>query len=267
MERCKIMGALLMGMGMLVLPLTVVALEVSIESKEAEPGDTVSLQVRVSQATELGNVAFDLEYDGIELELMEVVPGKMLEPALFAMNPETFPNRTGLFRFNGVLPQGFTGSGDVLKLTFSLSDTVHGNFPVTFKALAAETIHLRDVVAAHRDGGFLIETGVSEEAVVVALPKATQLLSNYPNPFNVGTYIPYQLSEPAVVVIRLYSVDGRLVRTLDLGKRPAGYYMSGGQAAYWDGRDDKGRIAASGVYMCRLTAGRPRFTQKLVMVK
>lgn len=266
MNRNKIVGVLLILMGVLTLPFRAVALEVSIESKEVQRGDTMPLKVHVNGATELGNVAFDLEYDGMELEMRKVVPGEVLEGALFAMNPETFPSSSGLFRFNGVLPQGFTGSGDLLRLTFSLSDTAQGSFPVTFKKLTAATIHLKDVAAAHQNGGFTVKTGVSEEEVV-ALPEATQLLSNYPNPFNVGTYIPYQLSEPSEVEIRIYSVDGRLVRTMDLGHRPAGYYLRQGQAAYWDGRDEKDRIVASGVYMCRLQAGRLRFTQKLVMVK
>ncbi len=125
---------------------------------------------------------------------------------------------------------------------------------------------MEDVEAVHQDGGFTIQTGVSEEEEVL-VPKATALLSNYPNPFNAGTYIPYQLSVSSKVVIRIYSVEGQLVRVLDLGVRRAGYYVGRGRAAYWDGRDEKGRVVASGVYMCRLTAGRLRVTHNLVMVK
>ena len=47
--------------GMLVLPLRGVALEISIESKEADPGDTVDLQVQVEGAPERENIAFGLE--------------------------------------------------------------------------------------------------------------------------------------------------------------------------------------------------------------
>jgi hypothetical protein len=252
-------------MGNLILPLHTAALEVSIETKEAEPGDIASLQVTMQGATELGNIAFDLEYEGIELELQHVLMGDIWEGNLFAMNPEIFPSHSGLLRFNGVLPQGFTGSGDLLRLTFSLSDSVRGGVPVRFMAVSAADIHLEDVEVVHQDGGFLIETEVSEQAQV-PLPRSTQMLSNYPNPFNVGTYIPYQLSAPSKVEIGIYSVDGKRVRRFDLGERSAGYYVRG-EAAYWDGRDDKGQLVASGIYVCRLKAGRLRFTQKLVMVK
>ena len=57
-------------------------------------------------------------------------------------------------------------------------------------------------------------------------PIQTQLLANYPNPFNPETWIPYQLSEPAEVSLHIYAVDGRLVRTLTLGHQPAGMYQS-----------------------------------------
>ncbi len=137
MKGNRIMGVLGTVAGMLFLPLEGIALQISIESKELEPGEPASLQVVVSQATELGNLAFDLGYDGMELELREVSVGQILEGGLCAMNPETFPSRSGVFRFNGVLAQGFTGEGEVLRLTFSLSDTAQGEFPVTFKMLHA----------------------------------------------------------------------------------------------------------------------------------
>ena len=58
------------------------------------------------------------------------------------------------------------------------------------------------------------------------LPQTTALLANYPNPFNPETWIPYQLSEPAEVLLRIYSVKGTLVRRLALGHQPAGIYQN-----------------------------------------
>ena len=64
------------------------------------------------------------------------------------------------------------------------------------------------------------------------------LLANYPNPFNPETWIPYQLSAPADVSVSIYSVNGHLVRRLDLGHQSAGVYRSRSRAAYWDGRNE-----------------------------
>lgn len=50
------------------------------------------------------------------------------------------------------------------------------------------------------------------------VPSETALLPNYPNTFNPETWIPYHLAEPTEVTLTIYSADGRLVRTLALGR-------------------------------------------------
>ena len=98
-------------------------------------------------------------------------------------------------------------------------------------------------------------------------PKNTALLSNYPNPFNPETWIPYQLSEPADVSISIYAADGKLVRTLNLGYQAVGIYHQRSRAAYWDGRNMQGEPVASGVYFYTLTAGEFTATRKMVIKK
>ena len=102
---------------------------------------------------------------------------------------------------------------------------------------------------------------------VTAPPKETALLQNYPNPFNPETWIPFQLSKDSSVVIRIYDLRGRLVRKLDLGLKKAGYYVDKSRAAYWDGRNEQGERVASGVYIYQMTAGKERFTKRLVILK
>ena len=106
------------------------------------------------------------------------------------------------------------------------------------------------------------------EVLMTALtPKETTLLPNYPNPFNPETWIPYQLSEPAEVILRIYAVNGTLVRTLALGYQPAGIYQTRTRAAYWDGKNDLGESVASGVYFYTLTAGDFNATRKMLIRK
>ena len=100
-----------------------------------------------------------------------------------------------------------------------------------------------------------------------ATPDATELLANYPNPFNPETWIPYQLSEPTEVTLHIYATDGRLIRTLTLGHQPAGTYQSKSRAAYWDGRNNLGEPVASGVYFYTLTAGDFSATRKMLIRK
>ena len=99
------------------------------------------------------------------------------------------------------------------------------------------------------------------------LPKTTELLSNYPNPFNPETWIPYQLSKPAEVTLTIYDIRGRIVRTLRLGHQPAGFYQTRSKAAHWDGRNYLGEQVATGIYFYTLKAGDYMATRKLLIRK
>ena len=79
-----------------------------------------------------------------------------------------------------------------------------------------------------------------------AIPKKSMLLHNYPNPANPETWIPYRLSEDAEVTIEIYSSTGQRVRTLVLGAKTAGNYVSRQQAAYWDGTNEVGEAVGQG---------------------
>ncbi len=76
------------------------------------------------------------------------------------------------------------------------------------------------------------------------ISRPRQHLSVTPNPANPGTFIGYELPRASRVVMRIVDVRGRLVRNLVDGWRSAGAHR-----AFWDGRDNTGRAAASGVYL------------------
>ena len=106
-----------------------------------------------------------------------------------------------------------------------------------------------------------------EQLLAAMVPKETLLLANYPNPFNPETWIPYQLSKPAAVMITIYASNGHIIRQLALGHQPAGVYQSRSRAAYWDGRNAVGEPVASGVYFYTLTAGDFSATRKMLIRK
>ena len=95
----------------------------------------------------------------------------------------------------------------------------------------------------------------------------TKLLPNYPNPFNPETWIPYQLAKAADVSVKIYDVGGRLVRTISVGFKPVGYYLTRERAAYWDGRNATGEPVSSGVYFLQFVAGDFSATQRIVILK
>ena len=119
------------------------------------------------------------------------------------------------------------------------------------------------------DGSIAFRQGIAylQSLLASLIPEETSLLPNYPNPFNPETWIPYQLSEPADVTLRIYAVSGSLVRTLALGQMPAGIYETRSRAMYWDGKNGVGESVASGIYFYTLTAGEFTATRKMLIRK
>jgi hypothetical protein len=88
------------------------------------------------------------------------------------------------------------------------------------------------------------------------------LLPNYPNPFNPATTIRYQLPITANVTLAIYNVDGQHVKTLVNGVQPAGV-----QSVAWDGRDESGHPASSGLYVYRLCVGDGVLSKKMMLMR
>jgi hypothetical protein len=99
------------------------------------------------------------------------------------------------------------------------------------------------------------------------VPDENLLLQNYPNPFNPETWIPFAVTQDTDVTIRIYNVSGQLVRTLNLGRLDAGYYVDKSKSAYWDGKNSRGESVASGIYFYQIRAGDFFASKKLVILK
>ena len=97
--------------------------------------------------------------------------------------------------------------------------------------------------------------------------KETKLFPNYPNPFNPETWIPYQISEGSTVTVKIYDVGGHLVKTIEVGYKPGGYYLTRERAVYWDGRNQKREPVSSGVYFYTLNTDTYTQTRRMVIVK
>ena len=106
-----------------------------------------------------------------------------------------------------------------------------------------------------------------EDLIAYEIPAETELLRNYPNPFNPETWIPYRLAEDTDVSLTIYDVNGEMVRSIDVGHQTAAMYESRAKAIYWDGRNRFGEQVASGIYFYHLSAGDFSATRKMVILK
>jgi flagellar hook assembly protein FlgD len=103
-----------------------------------------------------------------------------------------------------------------------------------------------------------ISTGKGE----TILPDAFSLSQNYPNPFNPETVIKYALPEDCHVELLIYNILGQKVKTLVDEYQDSGFRM-----VHWNGRDDKGNELASGVYFCKITAGKYVEVKKMTVLR
>ena len=135
--------------------------------------------------------------------------------------------------------------------------------------IASETFICTVTAEAIRQASLPIPKGRSDLFTLkeIGKPRHSLLLQNYPNPFNPETWIPYQLRDPADVVIHIYDSKGSLVRVLDLGHRAAGFYRSRTRAAYWDGLNSLGEKVASGIYFYQIKTGNFSAMRRMLIVK
>jgi len=96
---------------------------------------------------------------------------------------------------------------------------------------------------------------------------ANELGVSFPNPTNPEAWIPFRLAENNDVVVRIYSMMGQLVRTLELGHKTPGIYTTKTTAAYWDGKDENGQHVSSGIYFYNIKAGNFSATKKMVVLE
>jgi len=101
-----------------------------------------------------------------------------------------------------------------------------------------------------------------KEELLVEIPEKTQLLSNYPNPFNPSTTISFDLSADGNVVIDIFNIRGQKVKTL-----VNEHFNAGTHNVVWNGFDDNGRNVSSGVYFFKMQTEGFTSTRRMVMMK
>ncbi|MFH1679564.1 MAG: agmatine deiminase family protein [Candidatus Eisenbacteria bacterium] len=109
---------------------------------------------------------------------------------------------------------------------------------------------------------FPIRAGIDTEVLAGAPGAAVRLHPNAPNPFNPSTTFRFDLKYPERVDLLVFDASGRLVRRLVNEDRSAGSHE-----VVWDGKDDSGREAPSGVYFYRLRAAGIVYSRPAVLLR
>ena len=93
-------------------------------------------------------------------------------------------------------------------------------------------------------------------------PRLIRLFQNAPNPFGPATTIEFELPRPGTVLLQIFDVQGRLVRTLVDEARSGGRHR-----VVWKGMDNQDGRVPSAVYLYRITAGSESATGKMLLLR
>ncbi len=90
----------------------------------------------------------------------------------------------------------------------------------------------------------------------------TELLNNYPNPFNPKTNIAFSIKEAGYTTLEVYNMKGQLMKTLVNEVKENGNYT-----VTWNGKDNSGKNVSSGVYFYKMETGKYVSTKKMILMK
>jgi hypothetical protein len=108
----------------------------------------------------------------------------------------------------------------------------------------------------------VVQVNSSVSGVEAVAPARFALLGTRPNPANGPTAIRFALPKASPVLLEIFDVGGRRLRTLADGRMDAGI-----KSLVWDGRDGQGREAGSGIYFYKLQAGEFGGVRKITLVR
>jgi hypothetical protein len=201
---------------------------------------------------EVAMVHLEIDFDPDQVALLEPALTSLTEDLQLITGTQNGTQKIGIVDLSGK-NSAPAGEGALVKLRAKGEDL--------------SSIKIRKVILIDRDA-MRFDLELSEELELElakgsdSRPEDFSLSQNYPNPFNPQTSIRYALPQDAQVRLVIYNVLGRRVRTLVDERQPAGY-----KTVCWDGKDERGDPAASGVYFYRIDADQFSEVKKMMLVK
>jgi hypothetical protein len=232
-----------------------------------EPGALCTLQVIVDDGVDsLSCMDISIVYDPTLVECMNVLEGRLFKqagyPTFFTWErvpPDTVNAIDCLLGYQSF----FRPPGELARFVFK--GKTPGICPVSFTAIRLwdiDRIELSPVAGA--PVSIVVCSSTGNDAPIPAVGA----LRNYPNPFNPSTvltlWLPGADGRPvkSEVLLDIFSVSGEKVRALY-----AGALVSGANEFVWDGRDDRGAVVATGVYIGVARTERGVFKHKMIVIR
>jgi len=205
----------------------------------SEPGNTIEVPIMMQGDGQIHGLSIPLTWNAAVVRPIGYTPGAFLDdqasPTL-CLEAEAGFIDMAIF---GSQTAGFTGEGLAVTVTFevlSLGDAEFGFGDLRVRGDQNQSIEVMAQVS-------------SASSVPTATPTISGLYTNYPNPFNPSTSLSFGIGKAGPVSLRIYGLDGRLVRTIVSQSMTPGTYVEA-----WNGQNEQGATVASGIYYVRLVA-------------
>ncbi|MBN2071208.1 MAG: T9SS type A sorting domain-containing protein [Candidatus Krumholzibacteriota bacterium] len=226
--------------------------EVSLPSFTIDPGGTATFPINVSGSGELLGHEYILCFDPEQVSVSEVRLTDQADRAILAWNA----GEKGRVRIA-------VASAAILPVEAAVEITLRAGD----RLIAGEGVPVYFALARLNEDDYTDTAGsVTGNNDHGSLPSVYGLDQNFPNPFNPSTSIRYSIPAGSGaltrVVLKVYDVSGRLVRTLVDEEQAPGIIN-----VTWDGLDNNGKRVVSGVYFYSIEAGRFRDSKKMILMR
>jgi len=220
-----------------------------VNPKTSKEGKFV-MMVDGSFGVEVGGVQLELGYDPKEIKSIVPELTDRTEDLNLYFSAKDGTLKIGIIDLTGehLIP---AGEGPLVKLSLIGSDVT--------------SLEFKKVILVDEKATPFEVTILPKEEATSTQPRDFALMQNHPNPFNPVTRIQFTVaSEQSSVptTLRIYNIRGQLVRTLMNESKIAGTYE-----VIWDGKDDRGKEVASGVYFYKIKAGDFTEAKKMILMK
>jgi hypothetical protein len=239
-----------------VFPTDTPLVSLSSEQRAVDANEIFSVSLKLSHNLKAKGAHLMLNYDPRYFEVVKVTEGSLGMTFFRAEDKESVVD-INVAALGGDVP---LADETIATLEFKAK----GSSPNT-------TIYLSEIdvrgVRNEKADDKLVKLGKVGLNLSVGKPDVTKVFHNYPNPFNPETWIPFQLDKETDVSVKIYGLNGHLVKAIQLWQLPAGYYLNKDKAIHWDGRNDSGERVSSGIYFYQFKAGKVIKTSKMVILK
>jgi hypothetical protein len=215
-----------------------------------DTADGVEVDLQMTADGRVQGLSVPLRWDDAVVEPVSYRPGNLLSAQggkSLVLSPHPGTIDAALF---GIRSLGIAGEGRLATITFRR------------KSQGDPAIGLGSIDARNAENQPEVVNGVLGQDPVVPSYTRSTLERPIPNPFNPRTVIQFAVAQAGPVQVRIYGLDGRLVRTLVDGFRDVGVYDE-----QWNGTDDAGRTVASGAYIVRMVAADRAQSRTVTLLK